>query len=156
MEIKSEVFENHENMPSKHTCDEENISPPLKILSAPEDTKSFVLICEDPDLPKEVIESMGINVFDHWVSFNILSEKTEIAEGEEPGIRGKNSAGAKGYAGPCPPKEYEPTKHRYIFKVYALDTKLDLEEGSSKDEVKEAMKGHILDSAELVGKYEKQ
>jgi len=106
---------------------------------------------DDPDIPASVKASMGIEVFDHWVVFNIPVIKI-IFEGTEPdGVLGKNSAGELGYKGPCPPDK----EHRYFFKVYALDSKLDLPEGSTKAEVEAAMKGHIMANAELIGRYNK-
>lgn len=152
MELKSSVFENNGKIPSKYTCDSENVNPPLIISEVPDNAKSLVLIMDDPDIPNFVKEQRGIDVFVHWVVFNIPSKTTLIEEGKEPeGILGNNSGGSLGYTGPCPPD----AEHRYFFKLYALDTELDLPKGSGKKEVEAAMQGHIIEQTELVGKYER-
>jgi hypothetical protein len=150
MEIKSSSF-NHEDMiPAKYTCDGQNISPPLSWSGAPEKTKSFALICDDPDAP--------VGLWVHWVIFdmpasvNSLPEKTSRqAEIAGTGKNGKNTSGRFGYDGPCPPGG----THRYFFKLYALDTTLNLPPGLKKDELLEAMKGHILSEAQLMGRYKR-
>jgi hypothetical protein len=148
MKISSPAFENAGEIPSKYTCDGEDINPELNIEDVPEDTKSLVLIMDDPDAVKPAGK-----VWDHWVVFNIPKDVRKIEEGKEPeGIPGKNSWGRLGYGGPCPPD----TRHRYFFKVYALDIELHLEEGATKQEVEEAMKDHILDKAELIVTYERK
>ena len=118
------------------------MNPPLLFRNIPPGTKSIALIVEDPDAPN--------GVFDHWVCWNI-SPNEAIAEGNTPGINGTNSFGKSGYGGPCPPSG----EHRYYFKVFALDTELDLVAGARKKEVLEAMKGHELGRAELMGRYQK-
>ena len=107
---------------------------------------------DDPDVPK-VLRPDG--VFDHWTLFNIPSTTTEIPEGGTAGTEGKNGAGNSRYTGPCPPAQYEPSEHRYFFKLYALDTELSLPEGASKADVLKAMEGHVLGQAELIGKYKR-
>ncbi|PIN75924.1 YbhB/YbcL family Raf kinase inhibitor-like protein [Candidatus Woesearchaeota archaeon CG10_big_fil_rev_8_21_14_0_10_37_12] len=145
------VFENNGKIPAKYTCNGENIIPPLQFQNIPEQAKSLVLIVDDPDIPDFVKESRGIEVFDHWVIFNIPSHVRTIEEGKVPeGIQGKNSAGNNAYTGPCPPDR----EHRYFFKLYALDITLNLSEGATKTEVERAMQGHILEQAELIGLYE--
>jgi len=152
MKITSPAFKEDSSIPSKFTCDAENINPALDISGFPEETQSLVLILDDPDIPASVKASMGIDVYDHWVVFNIPPTKI-IFEGQEPeGVQGVNSAGKLGYTGPCPPDK----EHRYFFKVYALDTKLDLPEGSTKAEVEAAMKGHVLTKGELIGRYNRK
>lgn len=144
MKLISSAFENGGRIPSKYSCDGENISPELKISDVPEDTKSLVLIMDDPDAP--------VGTWDHWVVFNISSSVGEIKEGEEPvGVKGKNSWGKTGYGGPCPPDR----EHRYFFKLYALDIELDLSEGATKKEVEDVMEGHVLEKVELMGRYER-
>lgn len=152
MKLTSSVFSHNGHIPSKYTCDADNVSPPLKIENAPVLAKSLVLIMDDPDIPDFVKEKFHIQVFDHWTSFNIDPKTTQIAEGHEPGIRGRNGAGRNGYTGPCPPDR----EHRYFFKLYALDKKLDLKEGVTKADVEAAMKGHIIEHCELVGLYERK
>jgi len=149
MKISSPAFEEGGKIPSKFTCDGENVSPQLDISEVP-DAKVLVLIMDDPDIPDFVKEKRGIEVFDHWVLFNI-APTSQIAEGTAPGKQGNNSAGNAKYTGPCPPDK----EHRYFWKLYALDTELDLPEGSTKAEVEKAMEGHIVEQAQLMGKYER-
>lgn len=142
MRISSPAFENNGFIPSKYTCDGENISPPLIISNVPEETKSLALIMDDPDAP--------LTTFVHWLVWNIPPNITEIPEGEKLSYpQGKNSFGRQGYGGPCPPFG----THRYFFKLYALDTVLKLEEGAKKKQLLNAMSGHILEDAELLGRY---
>ena len=152
MRISSPVFVQNGHIPSKYTCDGENVNPPLKIDFVPTLAKSLALIVDDPDIPDFVKEKFHIQVFDHWTAFNISPDVREISEGEEPGTMGKNGRHLTGYTGPCPPDR----EHRYFFKLYALDKKLELKEGATKAQVEEAMKGHILEKAELIGLYEKR
>jgi len=159
-QLTSPAFENNELIPKRYTCDGENISPPLEISNVPEQAKTLALIVTDPDIPDEVRERMGIEIFDHWVVFNIPADKVRNGSGGiNPdaawGTLGVNSAGEHGYTGPCPPAEYQPTEHRYIFSLYALDDTLPLQQGARKADVMEAMKGQIVEKAELVGRYEK-
>lgn len=148
MELNSPAFKNGGKIPSKYTCEGENISPPLKIEDAPLDVKCFVLIMDDPDAVKPAGK-----VWVHWVVFNIQPETEEILEGEMPkGIQGEGTAGELEYQGPCPPDG----EHKYFFKLYALDEELSLKEGATKAEVEDEMEGHILEEAELIGKYKKK
>ncbi|OHB19612.1 MAG: kinase inhibitor, partial [Parcubacteria group bacterium RIFCSPHIGHO2_01_FULL_56_18] len=124
----------------------------LSIGGVPEGTKSLALIMDDPDVPK-VLRADG--VFDHWVLFNIPADTREIPEGGSIGVAGANSAGKNAYAGPCPPPQYEPSEHRYVFKLYALDSELPLQAGATKEEVEKAMEGHILGQTQLVGRYKR-
>ena len=138
----------------KYTCEgERTLNPPLSIREVPNGTQSLVLIMEDPDIPKEVRPD---GMFDHWVLFNIPPFIREIPEGESTGLQGMNSRGEHGYTGPCPPSQFEPSEHRYFFRLYALDTELALPYGVSKKEVFAAMEGHMLEETELLGKYWKQ
>ena len=149
MKLASTAFEHEGKIPSKHTCDGENINPPLIISDVPSGTKTLVLIMDDPDVPKSIRED---GMWDHWVVFNIPSTLGEIKEGEEPaGTAGVGTSGNLNYFGPCPPDR----EHRYFFKLYALDAELDLPEKSTKQQVETAMKGHILEKAELMGRYER-
>lgn len=150
MKLTSSAFENNGNIPEKYTCEGEEVSPPLEISEVPEGAKSLVLLMDDPDVPKNLRPD---GMWDHWVVWNMPADTTSIAEGSNPsGVLGKNSAGSTAYQGPCPPD----AEHRYFFKLYALDTELDLPEGSSKADVESAMEGHILEQAELMGKYNKK
>ena len=151
--LTSSAFEDDGAIPSEYTCDGSNTNPPLAISGTPEGTVSLALLMDDPDIPQEVKQSRGIESFDHWVLFNISPDTTSIATGEAPGTEGNNSAGNAKYTGPCPPPQYEPKEHRYIFTLYALDTKLDLPEGASRADVAQALEGHVLAETTLVGRY---
>ena len=139
--VKSPAFENNKRIPVKYTYDGADVNPPLTIEGVPEETKTLVLIVDDPDAP------MG--TFDHWVVWNIPAATRRIEENTVPGIEGMSSYRKHAYGGPCPPYG----THRYFFKVYALDTQLDLKLNSTKRDVEKAMKGHILAEGELVGLY---
>ena len=151
--LQSPAFEHDATIPARYTCDGENVSPELQISGVPEGTQSLVLIMDDPDVPKAVRDDQ---MFDHWVLFNIPPETMSIGAGENPGVLGGNTRGEAAYTGPCPPPQFEPKEHRYIFQLYALDSKLALSEGATKEAVKAAMKGHILDKAELIGRYSRE
>ncbi len=149
MNITSSAFSAGEMIPGKYSCDGDDISPPLAWSNAPENTISFVLINDDPDAP--------IGTWDHWILFNIDGKTNELAENVDVSklseVRlGSNSWRRNDYGGPCPPSG----THRYFFKLYALDTKLELPDGSSKQEIEKAMSGHILAEAELMGKYKRK
>lgn len=145
MKISSIAFVDEGMIPSKYTCDGDDISPPLMIENTPANAKSLVLICDDPDAPA--------GTWDHWVVFNIAPDTVEIKEGEDPrGLDGTNSWGRPGFGGPCPPTG----AHRYFFKIYALDIELDLEYGAKKQEIENAMEGHIIEQAQLMGKYKRK
>ncbi len=142
-------FRNLDLIPKKYTCDGQNLSPPLSWNDPPEGTKAMVIIMDDPDAP------MG--VFTHWVLFNIPNDATELPEGypnqpsfEDGSIQGINDFGKLGYGGPCPPPGLP---HNYSFRLYAVDVKLSLKAGVSKIEVIDAIKGHIMSQAELIGRY---
>jgi Raf kinase inhibitor-like YbhB/YbcL family protein len=140
--ISSTAFSNNGMIPREYTCEGGGKNPPLSISGYPQTTKSLVVIVEDPDTDK--------GTFDHWVVWNIKPAES-IGENSVPGTEGKNGEGKLGYKGPCPPTG----KHRYFFKVYALDTMLNLEKGSTKKQVEDAMQGHILADGVLIGLYEK-
>lgn len=143
MKITSPEFQNNQLMPSKFTCDGEDINPALSIENIPEGTKSLALIIDDPDAVS--------GTFVHWVIFDI-PVNPEIKENSVPGKQGANSAGAKRYHSPCPPSG----THRYFFKIYALDTMLNLDEGTTKAQLEKAMENHILGKAELIGLYKRR
>lgn len=150
MEIKSSAFKNEEMIPKQYTCDGRDISPPLQWSGAPAETKSFALICDDPDAP------MGTWV--HWVIFDIPAAVSGLSENVSPqeevpgaGKNGKNSWQRLGYGGPCPPSG----THRYYFKLYALDAMLNLRPGTTKEGLLKAMKGHVLSEAQVMGKYKR-
>ncbi len=143
MKITSDAFEDNQNIPAKYTCDGQDISPPLDFSGVPPEAESLALIMEDPDAPAKA--------WIHWVVWNIDPDALHMPEDTKPqgGIEGINDFGSQGYGGPCPPSE----KHRYVFKLYALDMKIGLDPSSSAGDLAEAMAGHVIDSAELLGIY---
>ncbi|MBU0612907.1 YbhB/YbcL family Raf kinase inhibitor-like protein [Patescibacteria group bacterium] len=143
MEISSSEFLNNGMMPSKYTCDGENISPPLRVSEIPTSAKSLAIINDDPDAPA--------GDWVHWVVWNIDPDTMDIVENcvMEGAVEGKNDFGDNGYGGPCPPSG----THRYFFKVYALDSRIDLDKSHGKKELEEAIKGHVLEQAHLIGLY---
>ncbi len=141
MQLKSMAFEHEGPIPQHYTCDGSDVSPPLSLSDVPAEAVSLALVMDDPDAPR--------GTWDHWVAFDI-PVVTDIAEDVGSlGIGGKNSWGRIGYGGPCPPAG----THRYFFTVYALDAELGLAEGATKAEVLEAMEGHVLAKAALMGRY---
>ena len=154
--LSSSAFEHEGMIPAKYTCDGDSVPPPLSWANAPEGTKSFALLMDDPDIPQIFKDRNGIDSFDHWTLFNISPTTTEILTGGTAGVRGVSGAGKNEYVGPCPPREYEPSEHRYFFRLYALDIQLPLEEGATKQEVLATMEGHVIAQAELIGTYRKQ
>lgn len=147
LQLTSTAFKHGDPIPSQYSCDGVDISPPLAWQNIPENTASFVLIIDDPDAP--------VGIWDHWLLFNIPAKTTSLAENisalPEGTKVGQNSWGNNTYGGPCPPKG----KHRYFFKLYALDTTLDLEEGATKATLETAIHGHVLAEAELMGTYDR-
>jgi Raf kinase inhibitor-like YbhB/YbcL family protein len=143
--LSSPAFRDREDIPAKHTCQGDDTSPGLRIGGVPEGARSLVLIVDDPDAP------MG--TFDHWVVWDIPAGTASIPEDSVPqgAVQGRNGAGTNQYVGPCPPSG----KHRYFFKLYALDTSLGLGGSSGKADVERAMEGHVLARAQLVGLYQK-
>lgn len=149
MKLTSPAFQEGGKIPSKYTCEGSNINPELMISQVPEQAKSLVLIMDDPDVPEFIRKD---RMYDHWVVFNIPPTTKQIAENSQPkGVPGKNTSGGLNYTGPCPPDR----EHRYFFKLYALDCELTLNQGSSKNEVEKAIKGHVLAQTQLMGRYEK-
>ncbi|MEX0930240.1 MAG: YbhB/YbcL family Raf kinase inhibitor-like protein [Candidatus Paceibacterota bacterium] len=142
--LTSSAFKEGEAIPVVHSCDGDNISPPLAWSGVDKGAKSLVLTMEDPDAPG--------GIFDHWVVYDIPPNATEIPEGElPPGTPGVGTSGTVGYYGPCPPGE----RHYYVFTLYSLDTVLSFPEGASKEEVMEAMTGNVLQKAELTAYFER-
>ena len=151
--LSSSAFDDGQTIPSKYTCDGDSVSPPLSFGGVPEGTKSLALIVDDPDVPKKLKPD---GVFDHWTLFNISPDTREISENGSAGTAGANGSGKSAYTGPCPPAQYEPSEHRYIFRLYALDAELNIPAGASKKEVLAAMEGHIVGQAELIGRYKRK
>ena len=144
--LESDAFENGEVIPREYGYKNGNNSPPLKIKGIPEDASSLALIMDDPD----AMGAVG-KVWVHWVLWNIDPNTSEIKKNSIPSdcIEGETDFGEIGYGGPAPPDK----EHTYIFKLYALDKKIDSPSGSTKKEVDEAMKGHIIAEAKLTGRY---
>ena len=148
IKVKSAVFDEGEPIPTRYTCSGVDVSPPLDWGPLPENTASIALICEDPDAPG--------GLWTHWVIFNLPGDSILLEEhvmGREildnGAIQGLNDFGRVGYGGPCPPGG----THRYFYKVYALDVKLDLHPRSSRPQLLDAMDGHILDQGQIMGYY---
>ncbi len=151
MELRSSAFTAGGNIPSRHTCDGEDLSPPLSWDVPPANARSFALICDDPDAPG--------GDWVHWVPYNLPEaarslEQGTPARGDLPnGARqGRNDFGRLGYGGPCPPRG---PALRYFFRLYALDVVLTLAAGATKKQLLSAMQGHILAQAELMGRYQR-
>ncbi len=144
--LESEAFDNGEVIPRKYGYKNGNQSPPLRISGIPENTSSLVLIMDDPD-------AVGVvgKVWVHWVLWNIDPSTLELKENSIPSdcIEGETDFGEIGYGGPAPPDK----EHTYIFKLYALDQKLDANKGSTKKQIEEAMKNHIIGETKLKGRY---
>ena len=154
--LRSTAFIHEGEIPAKYTCEGDDISPPLSWLNPPEGTVSFVLICDDPDVPVMFQDQVPDLTWDHWIVFNIPANVNKFDEGIKSfpkGVQfGKNTWGRNDYGGPCPPDR----KHRYFFKLYALDTKLDIPDGISKDGLLQNLVGHVIGQTELMGRYEKK
>ncbi len=146
MQIYSDVFEESQHIPSKYACDGQGINPPLMITNVPGETKSLVLIVDDPDAPG--------GTFTHWLVWNIPGDLSNIKEDSVPegALEGMNDGGDVGYYPPCPPEG----AHRYFFRVYALDSFLDIEVGAERNKLEQIIDGHILDQAELIGLYSRK
>jgi Raf kinase inhibitor-like YbhB/YbcL family protein len=149
LQITSAAFSAGETIQKKITCDGPDVSPKLSWNEPPAKAQSFALIMDDPDAP--------VGTWVHWVLFDLPADTKELSEGvakqeqlSNGARQGRNDFGKIGYGGPCPP----PGKpHRYFFKLYALDSKLNLKAGATKADVERAMKGHALGQAELIGRY---
>jgi len=143
--ISSPAFENNGQIPSTYACDGVNINPPLKIENIPREAKSLALVFDDTDTPR--------GSYVHWVLWNIDPGVKELKENSVPegAIQGTNDFKKQNYGGPCPPRR----AHKYVFKIYALGTRLDLSLNSTKTDLEKAMKGHILAQAQLIGVYKR-
>ena len=145
MKIISPAFKNGANIPAKFSRQGGNSSPPLQIAGAPANAKTLVLIVDDPDAPT--------GLFTHWLIWNIDPKTSSIAEHSAPkgAVEGTNDFPSVGYGGPQPPSG----THRYYFKIFALDQTLNIPAGVKRRELDEAMKGHVIAQAELMGRYGK-
>jgi hypothetical protein len=152
LQLTSAAFTEGSPIPVKYTCDGQDVSPPLKWSGAPEGARSFALIADDPDAPA--------GTWVHWVLYNLPASAAELPEGVPTsesiaggGKQGRNDFGRFGYGGPCPPRG---NPHRYFFKLYALDTELNLPAHAAKPDVERAMRGHILAEEQLMGTYKRK
>jgi Raf kinase inhibitor-like YbhB/YbcL family protein len=143
--LDSSAFENAQAIPRRYSCEGDDVSPALRWANVPEGTRSLALVVDDPDAPR--------GVFTHWVAWGLDPGAQGLAEGEAARHEGRNGFGATGYRGPCPPPGHG--RHRYVFRLYALDAEPELAAGATKAELEQAMEGHVLMTAELVGTYER-
>ena len=146
MKIISTAFQNNTKIPSIYTCDGENVNPPLEFVDVPSNGKSLVLIVDDPDAPAKT--------WVHWVVYNINPKTTRVDENSIPqdGTLGITDFGKSVYGGPCP----HSGTHHYFFKLYALNSLLNLRSRATKDQVEKAMQGHIIEKSELIGLYSRK
>ena len=150
--LHSSAFQRLGTIPKECTCEGADRAPPLNWSGAPKGTKSFALIVDDPDAPDPAAPT---HTFVHWVLYDLPAKTTSLPPMDPfpPGTRqGKNDTRRTGWSGPCPPRG----KHRYFFKLYALDVMLGDLRQPTKQQLEQAMEGHVLASAELVGMYEKK
>ena len=151
LQLSTTAFSNGGDIPVKYTCDGNDVSPVFSWSDAPKDTKSFALIMDDPDAPS--------GTFTHWVLYGIPANTQQLPEGvptdeqTNAGRQGRNGFGRTGYGGPCPPPG---RPHRYFFKLYALNSDLNLKAGASRNELESAMKGHVIGHTELMGRYQRK
>ena len=152
MQVTSTAFQEGQAIPKKYTGDGDDVSPPLQWSGAPAGTKAFALICDDPDAPRA-------EPWVHWVLYDLPGDVHELPEavptsGSSPrgGAQGRNDFGNPGYGGPAPPRG---KPHRYYFKIYGLDAPLGLKAGATKNQVEQAMKGHLLAEGQLMGTYKR-
>jgi Raf kinase inhibitor-like YbhB/YbcL family protein len=151
--ITSDAFLEGEAIPTKYTCDGDELSPDLRWSDIPPNTRSLALICEDPDAPS--------GTFTHWILFDLPPTVTELPEGVSTAerltngaVQGQNDFKRIGYGGPCPPPN--DSEHRYYFRIYALDTELQLQAGARREDVIPAMVGHALATGHLMGTYKRK
>jgi Raf kinase inhibitor-like YbhB/YbcL family protein len=145
LELTSNAFDEGEGIPEKYSCDGENVSPPLAWEGLPAGTESLALVVHDPDAPS--------GDFTHWMAWNIDPEPGHLEEGTSAPGEGVNGRGEVGYMGPCPPPGHGA--HRYFHQLYALDSTLQLDATADREQLKQALEGHILADARLVGVYER-
>jgi Raf kinase inhibitor-like YbhB/YbcL family protein len=145
MELTSSAFGNGEPIPRLHTCEGDDVSPPLTWTEVPEGATSLALIVDDPDAPR--------GTFTHWLGWGLDPASGGLPEGETAPVEGRNDFGQTGYRGPCPPPGHGP--HRYVFRLYALADEFELEPGATRSEVEKELARLSVASAELIGIYER-
>jgi Raf kinase inhibitor-like YbhB/YbcL family protein len=145
MRLTSNAFGDGEPIPGRHTCEGEDLSPPLSWTEVPDETSSLALIVDDPDAPH--------GTFTHWLGWALDPATGGLREGEAAPVEGRNDFGQSGYRGPCPPPGHGP--HRYVFRLHAVSGELDLAAGAGKEEFRRALEERVLAVAELTGSYER-
>jgi Raf kinase inhibitor-like YbhB/YbcL family protein len=145
LRISSPAFENSGKIPKEYTCDGKNVNPPLKVENVPSNAKSFALVFDDIDAPR--------GTYVHWIVWNIHPGLKEMRENSVPegGVQGMNDFKKRNYGGPCPPGR----AHKYVFRIYALDTLLNLNPNGTKKNLEKAMEGHVISGAQLTGSYKR-
>ena len=143
--LESSAFDHVQPIPRRYACDGEDLSPPLRWANVPDEARSLALLVDDPDAPS--------GVFTHWVAWGLDPAAGGLGEGEAVAGEGRNDFGEVGSRGPCPPSG--PGRHRYVFRLYALDQELELDSGAGKADLEQAIAGDVLTTAELVGTYER-
>jgi Raf kinase inhibitor-like YbhB/YbcL family protein len=143
--LESSAFDHAQAIPARYTCDGQDLSPPLRWANVPDEARSLALLVDDPDAPR--------GVFTHWVAWGLDPGAGGLGEGDGAPGEGRNDFGRVGYRGPCPPPGHG--RHRYVFRLYALDHELELPSGAGKVDLEQAIAGHVLTTAELVGTYER-
>jgi Raf kinase inhibitor-like YbhB/YbcL family protein len=143
--LSTNAFAHGEEIPPRHACDGEDVSPALSWSDQPAGTRALALIVEDPDAP--------VGTFTHWLAWNIAPLAGGLEEGESAPSEGHNDFGIGGWSGPCPPPGHGP--HRYFFRLHALDARLDVGFRAGRRELERALAGHVLETAELMGRYER-
>jgi Raf kinase inhibitor-like YbhB/YbcL family protein len=144
--LSSPAFADGADIPLRHSCDGSDVFPRLTWTGVPEATRSLALIVDDPDAPR--------GTFTHWVLYDVPADLREIGEGTAPGAQGKNSFGRSGYGGPCPPPGDAP--HRYRFTLHALDIPTVALQNATREELEKKIETHVIRSAQLVGRYQRQ
>ena len=149
MELQSTAFSMNGTIPREYTCEGDERTPPLTFVGVPAEARALALVMYDPDVPRTIRTDGN---WDHWIIWNMLPTSTGVFAGEIPdGVEGTGTGGVVGYQGPCPPDR----EHRYFFVLYALDAMLELPEGASRTDRENAMNGHVITQAELIGRYER-
>ena len=143
--LTSKAFESGQEIPRRHSCEGDDISPPLSWSAVPAGTGSLALIVDDPDAPA--------GTFTHWLGWAIDPASGELGEGDIPPLQGQNDFGTTGYRGPCPPPGHG--QHRYFFRMHALDVEVELKRGAARRDLERALQGHVLGVAVLIGVYER-
>ena len=143
--LTSSAFDAGAEIPTRYTCDGDDVSPPLAWSDAPAGTRSLALVVDDPDAPG--------GTFTHWLAWGLKPDAGRLEEGQAPAVEGRNGFGKTGYRGPCPPPGHGA--HRYFFRLHAVDAELDLAPGAGKDELERLIGEHELAIAELMGTYER-